>query len=78
MTVKELKDILDNYSDNTEIAIQSNTGDYWGTTLADDIEGIDFETVGKSEYYNGRNQILDCDQIGHDDYANQKEILVIS
>ena len=51
MTVKELKDLLSEYSDDLDVHFAFPSGDYWKTTLARPITSGELLPVQWSEYH---------------------------
>lgn len=52
MTVKELKERLNQFDDNTEVMFSHNYGDFWRTPVALPIEEIVENEVVFSDYHN--------------------------
>lgn len=73
MTVKELIEELQDLDPNALVLTQAPSGDYWGNTLALQIEQVDLLEIGWSEYHRAW-------RIGDDDKAScdpHKQTVVI-
>jgi hypothetical protein len=51
MTVAELKDLLDDYSDDLPVFLAYNYGDYWRTTVAAPVKSGETADVSWSDYH---------------------------
>ena len=75
ITVKEFKDMLDDYEDDMEIFFAHDYGDYWNTLVAKSINDVDVKEVQYSEYHR-MNKVVDEEDIENDDPT--KTVLVIA
>jgi hypothetical protein len=66
MTVKELIEELQSFDENMEVKFSYNSGDYWKTTLAEDVCQIDTHYVKYSEYHRTNKLISEYDDIDDD------------
>ena len=67
MTVKELIEELQGFDGDMEVKFSYNSGDYWRTTLAEDICQIDTHYVKYSSYHRTNKLISEHDDTEDDD-----------
>jgi len=51
MTIKELKEKLEDYSEDTEVFFAHPSGDYWDTELATPVDDTEQAMINYSEYH---------------------------
>jgi len=72
MTVRDLKEMLEGYDDNTPVHISYNFGDYWRTQVAPKATDVELQMVKYSDYHS-------MDKIDEDgDEEDCREVLVLS
>ena len=72
MTVRDLKEMLEDQDDSMEVHIAYNYGDYWKTEVAPKASDADTRMVRYSDYHR-------MDKIDEDgDEDNSREVFVIS
>ena len=67
MTVKELIEELQGFDGDMEVKFSYNSGDYWRTTLAEDVRQIDTHYVKYSGYHRTNKLISEHDDTEDDD-----------
>jgi hypothetical protein len=72
MKVSELKEILEDFDDDTEVYFAYNYGDYWHTTVADKVNEVGMEDLVYSEYHQSMKICED-----NDDEKSVKSALVL-
>jgi hypothetical protein len=80
MTIGELKELLDYYSDDEEVVFQVGSGNYWGDQIGRAIpDNANYGTVGYSDYLR-EDKILSEEQIEKygDDYKNVREVVILN
>ena len=67
MTVKELIEQLERVPEDMEVVFAYDYGDYWNTTVCEEVEGVDVEETTFSEYH-GRFKLINWDN----DYTKEE------
>ena len=62
MTVNELIEELQQLDGDLEVRMQTESGDYWRTTLATKVDGVRMAAVKWSEYHR-------CSEVAEDEYG---------
>jgi len=73
MKVRELIEVLENYSDDMDVHFAYNFGDYWKTTVAATI-GFAAEGYVRDSNYHSMPKVLSADDVTDDD----TEVLLLS
>lgn len=75
MTVRELRESLEDFDDDTKVVFSYNYGDYGKTTVADPAGNVDEMRVKYSAYHRTLSVIEEEDDDGDD---GDNEVVVIS
>lgn len=73
MTVKDLKEILEEFGDETEVHFAYPSGDHWRSTITPPVRRMEMKQIKHSSYSD--NFVLADED---DEEENNKEVLVIS
>jgi hypothetical protein len=76
LTVGELKEMLEQYSDDTPVHISYNYGDHWHTHVAPKADMVEEVGIVYSEYHNMDKLADDDDYDGEE--GTVKHVVVIS
>ena len=72
-TVKQLKETLERFDDDTIVVFKYNSRDYWNTVVAQPVTDVDMEAVKYSAYHSKLQIVEDYDG----DEEDELEVLVI-
>ena len=75
MTVRDLKEMLEDQDDSMEVHIAYNYGDYWKTEVAPKASDADTRMVKYSDYHSMDKTYSVGDE---EDGVNSREVFVIS
>jgi hypothetical protein len=76
MNVKELRELLEGFDDNTEVLFQYNYGDHWRTQVAAPVDKVEEGKVIPSPYHN-MDRVLDEDDEQEDEPSPDERNVVL-
>ena len=74
MTVLELKEILEDFEEDTEVYFSYPSGDYWKTIVAEKVQDAELKVVSYSNYHNKYK----LDEESEEDEEETNQVLVLS
>lgn len=76
MTVSELIEKLRQFDGDMKVKTAAQSGDYWGTLLANDIHDVDVANVTNSDYHR-TCKVIDDDKIDNYDESEIQQVVLI-
>ena len=76
MNVKELKEILEGFSDDSIVRFSYENGDYWHHNIAHEVNYVDLQPVKKNDY--AQDFVIDDNEEGEFIDDNDKYAVVLS
>lgn len=72
MTVKDLREALEDFDDDTPVVFQYNYGDHWRTEVAERVENVDEGEIVWSAYHRSP-KVVDGDEQDEEQDEEQEE-----
>ena len=76
MTVAQLIKMLSYFDDDQEVYLSFPSGDYWGTTLASEVNSVDSCNVVWSEYHRTYKLVAEDDEEKYEDEEPREIVLL--
>lgn len=76
MTVSELIATLQQFDGDMEVKTSVQSGDYWGTVLANDIHNVDIANVTNSDYHR-TYKVIEDEKIDNYDESEIQQVVLI-